>query len=169
MAKDVKNKEMFTKLKKEGCIKVVSNNINKKGELRGKSKKETKILKKACFHHKITKKGHLKPTIYNNGDGVCTCLTCGASFPTKIATKEELEEMIKKVRQYIEQLKFMAASAGFVDKGLEEYILMLQIYLSKLDNLYCRITKSVRKKENFSKNKKKKNNGGSNSSLGGWR
>ena len=55
-------------------IQVTNKALTKKGRLKGKNKKETKALKNACMHHKINRKGKLKPAYFIQ-DNDCTCLS----------------------------------------------------------------------------------------------
>ena len=45
---------------KSKALLQVTKSINKKGKLKGRNKKETKMLKGMCTHHKINKNGKVK-------------------------------------------------------------------------------------------------------------
>lgn len=151
-------------------VATVTNNLNKHGEIRGENKKQTKILRAACPHHKINKKGKIKPTVYNDGNGNCTCYLCGAKFGTKLYSKEETKEMCGKVKKILDQARFMNQAA---DLGKESgtYLAKLSVDLSALPKTYGKIKKAVERTEHI-KNRKKKNRNGNNnsgSSYGAWR
>ena len=59
---------MATKNKKQNEIKIgdgsviaiITENLSKKGEIKGRNKRQTKVLRGACMHHVINRKGKVK-------------------------------------------------------------------------------------------------------------
>ena len=67
MAKN-KNKNKNALVDFKGSVaERISKSLNKHGEIKGENKKETKILKAMCNHHKLTKQQKIKAMVYNNG------------------------------------------------------------------------------------------------------
>ena len=80
-------------------ISEITKSLNKKGEIRGRSKKETKKLKAMCTHNKYNKKGKLKAAVFNTGDGYCICELCGKRFPTKLFDDNELKGIVNDMKK----------------------------------------------------------------------
>lgn len=153
---------------KGSLVATITNNLNKHGEIRGESKKQRKMLKAACPHHKITKKGKIKPTIYNDGNNTCTCEMCGAKFTTHLHTKEETKKIVGNMKEMLDQARFMNQAAD-LGKETATYLAKLSVDVSHFSKTYGKIKKAVERSENV-KNKKKKNRGnGGGSSYGAWR
>ena len=81
---------MAKNVQKGSITAKITDSLNKRGEIKGRNKKETKNLKAMCMHHKYTKKGKLRPEIINDGAGKCTCTMCTHSFSTEIKKKEKV-------------------------------------------------------------------------------
>ena len=123
-------------------IDIISKNLNKKGRIKGKTKKETKALIAMCVHHKKNK------TI--NG---------------QLASDEEVAEIMKRPLAMIEQMKFMAASMG-ADKETMRFVTTLSSLNARAPKVYRDMRKIVEKKSHL---KNKKTNRNQNASFGGWR
>lgn len=150
-------------------VSAVSKAVNKNGKIKGKNKKETKYLKRACPHHVITRKGKIKPRFFNNSNGECICELCGRSFHTKIETKDAVREKIEPVRDLADQ--FMAAAvAGDCGEKIVEKAANFKVLLGEFSKDYCRVMKTISKADNIKKKKKNNNNngGGGSSQYGGW-
>lgn len=153
---------------KGSIVATVTDSLNKHGEIRGSSKKETKNLKAMCPHHKITKKGKIKPTIYNDGQGTCTCEMCGAKFTTHLYSKEESNKVIGKMKMMLDQARFMNQAA---DTGKETglYLAKLSVDLSHFGKTYGRMKKAVERTEDMKKRKNKSRNNAGGSNYGSWK
>jgi hypothetical protein len=151
------------------AVNAISKAINKKGKIKGKNKKETKFLLRACAHHRINRKGKLKPAFINNSNGKCVCELCGQSFPTKPATKAEIREMIQPVMESLNQATAVVVAGNLGDKAANRFV-ELKVALAEFPKYYSRTMKAISKADNIKK--KKKNNGGDNgggsSQYGGW-
>lgn len=135
------------------------------GKIKGKNKKETKLLKLGCTHHIYNKKGRLKAQIRNNGDGTCACRMCKHNFPTKLASPNTIEESVGGVQKYVDQAKFLniAIDGGTeADKFLVDYAIMT----GQFPKVYSKIAKIANKRDTVKK--KKKNRSAATSSLGSW-
>lgn len=155
---------------KGSIVATITNNLNKRGEIKGNTKKETKNLKAMCTHHKINKKGKIKPAIYNDGNGVCVCELCGHKFDAHIYDKGELNKIVNKFTNVLDQSKYMA-QASDLGKDTIEYLGELSVGVSHFSKTYNKISNVVRRADNI-KNKKKKNKFGGDdgsTSYGGWR
>ena len=149
-------------------VERITKNINKKGKIKGKNKKETKFLKVTCPHHYYNRKGKLKPMFFNTNDGYCVCEKCGAKIPTKIEDKATVKDYIEPVIGVTDQAITMAVSAGLSDKAVTE-LTAFKIGLNKFPKLYKKISTAVSREENLrcKKNKGRKGGGGS-SQYGNW-
>ena len=138
---------------KGSTVAEVTNNLNKHGEIRGKSKNETKNLRALCPHHKINKKGKVKMTIVNDGNGTCTCLMCGRKFRTALYDKDEVKGHVEDVREVLDQARFMNVAAD-LGKETELYLAKLSVDVSHLPKTYKRIRKATERSDAI-KNKKR--------------
>lgn len=152
--------------RKNGPVQMVTRAINKKGRLKGKNKKETKMLKASCPHHRYNKKGKLKPTIFNNNDGTCICTMCGGKFPAKFYDNDQLGQIVGDMRTLNEQSKYMAVATGSGDSTVE-YFSQTGAILSKYKKAYKKVRSFADKQSNI-KNKKKKKVATGSSQYGGW-
>lgn len=154
---------------KGGIVAAVTNSLNKHGEIKGNSKKETKNLKAMCPHHKINKKGKIKPTVYNDGNGTCVCTMCGAKFTTHLFNKEEIDKIQGKFKGVLDQARYMTEAAD-LGKDTSTYLAKLSVDVSHFGKTYGKIRHVVQRSENMKKKKKNNNNRGNGSeNYGGWR
>ena len=167
MGKNKKNKFDVENIK-GSIVGAVTNSLNKHGEIRGETKKETKNLKAMCPHHKITKKGKIKPTIFNDGQGTCTCEMCGAKFTTHLYNKEESDKIIGKMKGMLDQARFMNQAAD-TGKETQIYLAKLSVDVSHFGKTYGRIKKAVERTDSIKKKKNKSNNHYNGSSYGSWK
>lgn len=167
MAKNKINE--IPQLKKGSLVQTITNNLNKHGEIRGSSKTETKNLRAMCPHHKINKKGKIKPTISNDGNGTCTCTMCGAKFSTHLYSKEESDKIVGKFRGMLDQSRFMTQAAD-LGKDTQSYLARLSVDTSHFGKTYGKIKKAIEKNESVKKKKNRnKGFGGGSENYGGWR
>lgn len=165
---DKNNHQIEAKVLKKGVVQVISENLNKHGEIKGHDKKETKNLKAMCMHHKISKKGRVKPTIINHGDGRITCTMCDHEFPAPTYSDQELETAVSDFQKLLDHAKFMAVAADF-GKDTSNYLAFLSVQVNNFSKTYRKMKKVAEKAENI---KKKKNGKGSNSGsqqYGSWK
>ena len=153
--------------KKESTLRLISANVTKKGKLKGKNKKETKELKAKCEHWRFNKKGKKKPTIYNAGDGTCTCTMCGAKFSASPYKDDELTKIFDDINKVINQAKFMSVAIGADDAA--ELFSGTSVALKNSKKAYKKV-RNVAIKSSKLGGKKKKNheNGGGSSQFGSW-
>lgn len=155
--------------KKGGIVATITNSLNKHGEIKGKSKKETKNLKLMCPHHKFNKKGKKKPTVYNDGNGTCVCTMCGARIPTHLYNNDETDKIQGKFKSVLDQARFMAESAD-LGKETSTFLARLSVDVGHFGKTYKKIRHVVQKSENMKKKKKDNTNRGNGSeNYGGWR
>lgn len=146
-------------------VQLVTEATNKKGKLKGKSKSQTKYLKGICPHHVITKKGKLKPRVFNNGNGECICTLCGARFPAKFYDNDSLHNVVGEMTVLNDQCKFLATSVH-AGAGTVDYYSEMGAQLVNYGKNYKKL-RSVADKQNNVRKKKKRNNYGS-SQYGSW-
>ena len=90
----------------------VTKNLTKKGRLKGRNKKETRALRGMCPHHKVNKRGHIKPTLIPGGKGYCYCRMCKAKVPTKFFDDEYVKETADNMAEINSQAKYIAAAGN---------------------------------------------------------
>lgn len=160
------NKEKQGKSRIPAPVKAVTAHLNKKGKLRGKNKKETKMLYSICQHHIVSQNGKVKARISNN-DGMCTCKICGEQFPAAPFSNTEVKDAIGSVKQIVNQAKFLATALNAGEdttKAFSEDAVMLQT----LSKRYKRITKIAKKQGDMKKKKKGNGNNNGSQQLGSW-
>lgn len=146
----------------------VTKSIDKKGRLKGSNKKETKVLKGLCPHHRINKNGKVKPTIFSNDGEYCICTMCGAKFPAKFFTNDEIKTLVNDMKEMNNQNKYTAVATNSGDNMVDffsQFGVMLQSYKKNTKKL-----RNVAEKQGNVRNKKKNKNGGGNGSsmYGSW-
>ena len=149
----------------------ITQNLSKHGEIKGDNKKITKKMKAACPHHKINKKGKIRPTIAND-NGVCYCKMCGAQFRAPLYQNKELSSIVNKYQGVLEQSKFIVQSADMGEDMLA-FFANANIYASETKKQYKKIRKIAEKSDRIKKKSKKNNNGGynggnSSDNFGSW-
>lgn len=151
------------------AVSTISKSVNKKGKIKGKNKKETKYLTRACTHHVYNKKGKLKPKFFNNAKGECICELCGAHFPTKFVEKADVKEMIKPILGLVDQAKTMAVSGGLGEGAVNKFV-NVAVLLHEFPKDYTRAVEAISKRDAVKKKKNNNgnNNGGGSSQYGGW-
>lgn len=165
------SKELTTSKGKtiKNYVAYLTDRCNKKGELRGENKDETKRLRAMCVHHKITKKGKVKPVVINDGNGTCYCPMCKHKFSTHLLNNEELEKTVGKFTACLDQTRFMIEAAD-LGKDVAKYVAGLSVEVMKFPKAYKRCRKVVEKSDHVKNKKKKKDRyGSSNTSYTGWR
>lgn len=155
---------------KKCTAEIITESLDKHGEIKGKTKKETKNLRLICNHHRYTKKRRVKPNISNDGAGRCDCPMCNGSFTTHQFTNEELKERIGLVLEILSQARFMTAAAG-LGREMERYYAMTSVHVGHLAKAYKKtrnaLAKAERTKSGKGKRDKKKNRATSHA-YGSW-
>lgn len=163
-----KNKQIKTTTLNLGGKKLIefhTSCLNKHGELKGKNKKETKVIKDTCMHHKVGKKGKLKSRV-NVNDQTAHCTMCDHDFPATLYDKEERNRIINDYREFVDHTKFVAASIGAGEDTLR-CLGESAVSIENVKKINKKCTKIVRKEDQIAK-KKKKNKDNGNSKLGSW-
>lgn len=150
-------------------VKLVTEALNKKGKLKGKNKKDKKMLQLICPHHKYTRKGKLHPTIFNNNDGSCICTLCGQTFPAKFYSNKDLGEAVGNIRSINEQAKYMAVATG-AGNNTVDYFSNFAVSLGQYKKVYKKVRNVAEKRGNIRNKGKNKNNHSSagSSQYGSW-
>lgn len=152
-------------------INVVSNttkHLTKSGKLKGKNKRESKLLRRACPHFIYSKKNKskLKPMFFNDGQGKCICKLCGASFPAKIANKSDVKASVETVVGYMNQAIAGAVSTNVSNKSIDK-LAITKTSVKEFTKDYQKIMEIVSATDRVKNKKKKKNNSGNNA-YGSW-
>lgn len=170
MSKRKGNAEAIKKCK---SITVTSQHINKHGKIKGKTKKETKLLEGMYPYYKLTNKGKLKltadPGVDDNDKQVLVDRVTGDMFRAGFFEVDETKKITKDFKELVNNAKFMAVTIG-ADPKTVEYWCQLGAIVSSTNKQYKRLAKIGKKAsavKNNGKHKKDKDRSGS-SSLGGW-
>ena len=146
-------------------LRLVTNHVNKKGKFKG-SKKEKRAMKNICQHHIITRKGKVKATIEQDGNGNCRCYLCGDIIPMQFADDSEIAKTTQNMYKYVSQAKLMAQSIGAGNKAIHQ-LADTSILVRMFPKLYINL-RNVTKKQDKAKKQKNKKNNRSYSNYGGW-
>ena len=151
--------------RKSKSIIQVTKHLNKKGRLKGKNKKETKALKGMCPHHKITKRGKVKPTIFNQDGKYCICYMCGQEFPMNFYKNEELDEIIGNMKELNNHNKYTSVATNSGD-GMVDFFANVGVALEQYKKNAKRVRNVASKEHNV---KRRRNNKATGSSqFGSW-
>lgn len=139
--------------------------MNKHGELKGSNKKETRVIRDTCCHHRIGKKGKVRSRVdIVNGEAHCTM--CNSDFRAKPYSKEERKQVIGDITEFANHTKFMAAAIGAGEDTLRS-LAEFSVGIDNVERINKTCTKIVKKEDQISK-KNKKNSSNSSSNLGNW-
>lgn len=165
MANKKAKKQNDFKLGDGSIIAIVTENLSKKGEIKGHSKKHTKVLKGGCVHHVINRKGKVKARIWNDGKSNCTCTMCKFSFSTKPMNDKDLHDTVGGFQRLNNQAKFVAAAIG-ADSDTLSYLSKIGADLMFYQKTYRKLMSIVQKRDSISKKKQKSRTGSQN--FGSW-
>lgn len=166
MAKKNKNKPIY-KLSDGSVPAIITSHLSKKGKLRCDDKKQEKVLRGACVHHKLNGNGKIKATISSNGKGERYCRICGAVFSTTPFSDEALSEVLNDMENLNNQAKFVVTAVG-ADNSSQRFFAETGSILKLYPKAYKKLIK-VAKKADSVKKKKKKNRSDATSTYGSWR
>lgn len=138
--------------------------LNKRGELKGKNKKETRIIRDTCMHHKIGRKGKLKSRV-DVQESQAHCTMCGHDFTAEPYSKEDRKKVIGEIREFADHTKFIAAAVG-ADENTLRHLAEFSVGIDNINKINKQCTKIVKKTDQISKKKKK--NRETSSQLGSW-
>ena len=147
------------------AIQVTNRALTKKGKLKGKNKKETKMLRSGCMHHVITKRGKLKPKYFIEDD-MCICKMCHKSFPAKLYKGDDVDDIFDNMEELVNQHKFLTVSVNAGNQACDEAS-SFAIKLPQIKKAYKRVSKLARKQTEIKKKRRKKKYNGS-SQYGSW-
>lgn len=153
--------------KESKIVMQISKSVTKKGKLKGHNKKETKVLRAMCPHHKLNKHGKLKATIWVNDGEYCVCTLCNKKFPGNFYEENEISKIVNEMEELNNQNKFSAVATNAGEDAIR-FFAESGVMLSKYKKM-SKKTKNLAAKQNSMKNKKKngRNYGGS-SMYGSW-
>lgn len=154
------------KLGNVDVIRVTTDSLNKKGKIKGKNKKEERVKRGACVHHKYNKKNKVKPDC-DNEKGKCHCRMCDARFRHKPYSDDEVVKNLNPVKEMNNQLKFVAVATNAGPEAIR-YASQLGAMLECFRKNYKAVISIAIKQDRVKKKgKKNKSNSGS-AALGSW-
>ena len=167
MSKDKKFKRYQLKIGEgQKLIQVHTDALNKHGELKGRNKKETKLLQATCCHHKLGKHGKIKMRVNPDQQaGMAHCTMCGHDFRIEPYTKEQRNEVINNFIELVDQTKYFAMASRVSEANIRQ-LAEASIVAEITRKINKKTTKAVVKQNNIDK-KSRKNR--STSTLGNWR
>lgn len=146
-------------------VELVTKAISKHGKLKAENKKKKKMLKKICPHHKYNRHGKVKPTIFPDGDGACICTMCGATFPAKFFSNNEIKEIVGEMKSVNEQAKYLSVAVG-AGQNTVDYHTDLAVKLGTFAKSYKKLRGVASKKDTIKKKKNKRSQGSA--QYGSW-
>lgn len=166
MAKKNKNKPIY-KLGDGSVPAIITQHLSKKGKLKCDDKKQMKVLRGACVHHKLNNNGKIKAQISSNGKGERFCRICGATFTTTPFDDESLASILSDMENLNNQAKFVVTAVG-ADNSSQRFFAETGSILKLYPKAYQKLIK-VAKKADSVKKKKKKNRSDGSSTYGSWK
>lgn len=157
-------KKKINDIKRCQSFMAFNKSLKKKGKIKGKNKKETKILRGMCPHYMLSKKGKLKNMIVKD-DNECICPICKKSFPGKFYDDDKIDSIVDNTERLLNQAKYISIAIGAGAKTTE-YLMQTSGMLVNLKKVTRRLRDLARKKGNI-KSKKKQNGYGS-ERYGSW-
>jgi hypothetical protein len=149
------------------AVMVTTNAVNKKGKLKGKNKKEKKLLKESCCHHIYNKHHKLKATFHDAGPGVVVCELCGREIPVAWVETDKIKEICDPVLSYANQAVTGAVAANLGEKVVD-YMVNFKVSVEEFPKYYKKTIKVLNKQDRMRKKKNRKNNGGGSTKYGSW-
>ena len=162
----IRHKRKNRKVKELPQVRTTTKFVTKKGKLKGRNKKETRLLKAACTHH-IYVDGELVAPIYTESNGTRVCELCGKVFSAQFYNKSELHQTIDPTIELSNQMKFMAVAVGASESDVD-MITKGHVYLTKMPKIYKKLTKVAAVESRVGKKKKGKKAFGT-MQYGSWR
>lgn len=147
------------------ALTLISKSVNEKGRIKGKNKKDKKIKKATCPHHRINKKGRVKPTIYVDGKE-CICEMCKKRFPAKFYSDDKMDEVVDEFERLNEQQKYLATAVN-QNSDVCDYFSEVSVHLIGYKKNAKKIRNLAKKQSDIKKKKKDSRYSGSRA-YGDW-
>ena len=163
-----KKKRMNDRRRNYDAINEVSKHVTKKGVIKGRNKKETRLLRQTCPHWIRTKKNEIDPALFSTSSGAQVCECCGEEVSTHFFSKAEVKNIIGAFTTLTNQMKFLAVSVNASNDDLN-FIIDTHIRAPRLNKYYKKMKKIAQVQYRVSDKKKKKGAVKSSSDFGGWR
>lgn len=150
------------------AVMTITNALTKKGKIKGRNKKETKLLRDSCVHHLWDKRErcYISP-IFSNADGTRVCEMCGAKFSSHFYENAELKNVIRPMLELTNQLKFMTVAIGADNKTVDA-VVQAHVLNKRLAEIYKNCRKVAASKSKVKKYKKGKKHQALNQ-YGSWK
>ena len=147
-------------------IVMVDKCLNKHGKIKGKNKKDTKLKRTSCVHHKYNRKGNLRNTCFPISDNQLQCKRCGAVINTVNYSKKDVKEAIEPVIEILESNKFVAAATN-AGQSVVSYLVQTENMVKQMPKVSGKLSKIASKRSSV-KNRKKKHDSYDSSKYGNW-
>lgn len=137
-------------------IETVTDCVKRKGDrykFKSKNKKRVKQIKRTCVHW-IYRKGKEVPTTIQdpNRPGYWKCMICGASFPVKPDTDDNVRLAANKLLEYVNQMQFFSVRLGG-DAEDTKMFLDLRKNIPRFLKVHHQIRKCIFKREALEQNR----------------
>ena len=153
------------KVKAVKPIQDVTRVLDRKGRLKGKNKKQTKILKYSCVHHKYNKKMNKVKTTAKKVGNSLICSACGAEISKQFFPKNQVKDICNELQEIVQQAKFLSVACGTSPDTIN-FFSKFSVELSMFPKAYKRLSEIA---NNRGKMKKKKNDYSGSRQYGAWR
>ncbi len=140
--------------------------VKKNGKLKGKNKKETKIMKMRCMHHVYDKKDRVKPTV-KPYKGHLICTMCKQDIVTEFYSKAYVKKSVEPVMDIVQQAKYLAVACNTSNETIS-FISDLSVQLGLLPKTYDRLVDLGSTQGKSKKKKKEKDEWAGSRSYGNW-
>lgn len=155
----------------EGGVKTVkpimdiTKALDRYGKLKGKNKKETKILRAACVHHRYNRKmTKVKATAKNMGNAL-VCTACKQEIAKQFFSKEQVKDVCRELREITEQAKYLSVACNTSPETIN-YFSKFSVELRMFPKAYMRLAEIA---NNRGKVKKKKKDYSGSRQYGSWK
>lgn len=157
---------MSSRKTRSKALIMVSKANTKKGRLKGRNKKETKLLKSVCPHQKQKKNGEIKSMI-DVQDGMCVCMMCGVKFPASLYSNKDMDEIVDSFREMNDQAKYLAHATNAGTK-MCDYFCEMGANISHFKKNAKKVRNVADRQSNVKKKKKNNRSGYGSSQYGNW-
>lgn len=143
----------------------VTKALDRYGKLKGKNKKETKILKYSCVHHRYNRKGTKVKTTARSVGNTLVCSACKQEIAKQFFAKDQVKDICRELREVVEQGKYLAVACNTSAETIN-YFSKFAVELHMFPKAYTRLAEIA---NNRGKVKKKKKDMSGSRAYGSWK
>lgn len=151
---------------KNTVIMQVTKSLDNKGKIKGKNKKETKVMRWGCVHHRYTKRGRIKSTTIKDGNALL-CTACKKEISGQFYKDAAVKKATEQLMDVAQQAKFLAVACNTSNRTID-YFSKFSIELHMFPKAYKRVAEIASNRGKSRKKKQRSQYTGS-QEYGGWR